>query len=388
VALAIQNWMRDELGRRKDLVRRLWAGEPLDRAPVYVYTEVPTDYTVRERYHDADKQLEVALASAMATWDHVPSTDAVPAVFADVGCSSLASAFGAEYYWGHDPMQTPWVNKVITDLESQIEDLAVPDPRRDGWLPEGLRRIRMFADAGEGFIPTTLLDAAGGINVAADLMGVTELLLALVENPAVVHQLLGKIQRLYVATIEAGIEAAGGEENITTVDFPWTWFPEGHKGHVSDDISALYGPKMYAEFSAPYHARIFERFGCGGLHNCGPNPCHEAYVAHAHSPRAIDLAGTYSYGDLPALKRSLRKKAFIYLFFDDAQADPVQWYAGIMAMMAPDVLVVPAVTVGLGDGPEEVCRRMMPVAEEYARRMDWGWETECPPSGALPAPRT
>ena len=384
MTLLVHDWMRDELTRRKDLVRTLWAGEPLERAPVYVYTEVPTDHTIQERYLDADKQLEVALASAMAMWEHVPSTDAIPAMFADVGCSCLASAFGAEYYWGHDPMQTPWVGKIITDLEAEVDDLPVPDPHGDGWLPEGLRRIRIFAEAGEGFIPTTLLDAAGGINVAADLLGVTELLLALHDAPEAVHALLNKIQQLYAATIRAGIEAAGGEENITSTDFPWTWFPEGYKGHVSDDISAMVSPKVYAEFSAPYHARIFEQFGCGGLHNCGPNPCHEAYVANPYSPRAIDLADTYSHSDLPAFKRAFRKKAFVYLFFDDAEADPVDWYAGIMELMAPDVLVVPVVTVPLADGPEEMCQAMMPIADEYARRLDWGWETARP--AARPSP--
>jgi uroporphyrinogen-III decarboxylase len=365
--------MRDELERRKDMIRRLWAGQPLERVPVYVRVAYPTGYSVQERYFDADKQLEAALASAMATWELVPSSDAIPAMFADVGCSCLASAFGAEYYWGHDPAQTPWVSKVVTDLESELDQLPDPDPYRDGWLPEGLRRIAMFADAGDGFIPVTLLDAAGGINVAADLLGMTELLLALYTAPEAVHRLLDKIQRLYAATIRAGIVAAGGETNITTTDFPDTWFPEGFKGHVSDDISAAISPVMYREFSAPYHARVFEEFGCGGLHNCGPNPCHAEYVAHQFSARAIDLSDRYSHRDLPELKQSFRKKAFVYLYWD-GDTDPVAWYAAIMELMAPDVIVLPVVTVGPDDEPEEVCRGMRAIATEYAWRMDWGWE--------------
>ena len=120
---------------------------------------------------------------------------------------------------------------------------------------------------------------AGGINVAADLLGVTETLLAIKTAPEALHRLLDNIQDLYARTIRAGIEAAGGEEFITTTDYPDIWFPEGCKGHASDDICANFGPATYAEFSAPYHARIFEEFGRGGLHNCGPNPCHAAYVA-------------------------------------------------------------------------------------------------------------
>ena len=60
-------------------------------------------------------------------------------------------------------------DKIITDLEKQVELVPTPNPYKDGWLPEGLRRIRMFAEAGEGFVPVSLLDAAGGLNVASDL---------------------------------------------------------------------------------------------------------------------------------------------------------------------------------------------------------------------------
>ncbi|MEI6916645.1 MAG: uroporphyrinogen decarboxylase family protein, partial [Armatimonadota bacterium] len=248
----------------------------------------------------------------------------------------------------------------------------VPDPHSDGWLPEGLSRIQRFAEAGEGFVPVSLLDAAGGLNVAADLMGMTELLMAMYTSPEAVHKLLSKIQDLYAALIRAGIEAAGGEQNITTTDYEDLWYPEGLKGHVSDDISASFGPDTYAEFSAPYHARIFKEFGCGGLHNCGPNPCHEAYVAHEFSPRSVDLADAYSRNDLPKFKKSFKQKGFIYLFWTGPD-EPVEWYREIMELMAPDVIVVPVFQFGPNDGAEDICTRLRPIAEEYANRMDWGW---------------
>jgi hypothetical protein len=261
----------------------------------------------------------------------------------------------------------------LDGLAEQVATLPTPDPQRDGWLPEGLRRIQQFADAGEGFIPVSLLDAAGGVNVAADLLGMTELMMAFYEQPEALHLLLDKIQNLYAATIRAGIAAAGGEQNITTTDYEDVWFPEGCKGHVSDDVSAGFSPAIYAEFSAPYHARIFKEFGAGGLHNCGPNPCHAAYVAHPLSPRSLDLSDTYSHNDLPKFKRSLRHKAFIYLFY--AGGTPVvEWYREIMELMAPDVIVVPVFTLNLQDEPEALCNDLRPIATEYARRMDWGWD--------------
>ncbi len=379
MALPVAAWMLDELQRRKALWTDLFAGKPLESIPVDLRVCVPSPHTTREQFRDGDKQLAAALANALATWEHVPSTDAIPAMRPDVGCSCLAGAFGAEYYWGDSPHQTPGIRGrrlTLDGLAEQVEALPTPDPRCDGWLPEGLRRIRRFAEAGEGFIPVSLLDAAGGVNVAADLLGMTELMLAFYEQPQALHVLLGKIQDLFAATIRAGIEAAGGEGNITTTDFPDTWFPEGLKGHVSDDICAGYGPDIYAEFSAPYSARIYAEFGAGGLHNCGPNPCHAAYVARAPWPRSIDLSDRYSHDDLPKLKRSLRRRAFVYLSYCEGPG-PVEWYRQIMELMAPDVIVVPTVGVGPDDGPEGLCRELQEIAGQYAQRMDWGWDLPC-----------
>jgi len=367
--------MQDELERRKALYRDLFAGKPLERMPVDVRVGVPSPHPLREQFLDGEKQLEAALNNALATWEHAPSSDCIPAMRPDVGCSCLASAFGAEYYWGDDLNQTPGIKRkilILDGLADQVAALTDPDPQRDGWLPEGLRRIRRFAEAGAGFIPVSLLDAAGGVNVAADLLGMTELMTAFYDQPQALHALLDKIQRLYAATIRAGIAAAGGEDNITTTDYEDVWYPEGWKGHVSDDISAGFGPAIYAEFSAPYHARIFQEFGAGGLHNCGPNPCHAAYVAHPISPRSLDLSDQYSHADLPRFKKSLPRKAFIYLFYAGGSS-PVEWYREIMETMAPDVIVVPVIQVEPRDQPEALCRALRPIALEYARRMDWGW---------------
>jgi uroporphyrinogen-III decarboxylase len=378
MSLQITPWMVDELERRKTLYRDLFAGKALERLPIDVQITLPSPYTVQEQFRDGNKQLEAALANALATWEYVPSSDGIPAMRPDVGCSCLASAFGAEYYWGDNPDQTPGIKHHILTLDGladQVAALPQPDPQQCGWLPEGLRRIQRFAEVGEGFIPVSLLDAAGGVNVAADLLGMTELMMAFYDQPESMHALLDKIQTLYAATIRAGIAAAGGEANITTTDYEDLWYPEGWKGHVSDDISAGFSPAIYARFSAPYHARIFQEFGAGGLHNCGPNPCHAAYVAHPLSPRSLDLSDQYSHTDLPKFKQSLRRKAFIYLFYCGGKP-PVDWYREIMELMAPDVIVVPVFTVSPQDQPEVLCRSLQVIATEYARRMDWGWTTD------------
>jgi hypothetical protein len=369
------NLNSDEIARRKQLARDLWAGRPLDHVPVYVTVENPHPrYTVREQFRDADKQWEEALAVLKLTWQNVPENDLTPAVRPDVGCSCLATAFGAELYWGDDPNQTCGVKQRVLQRVEDVYDLAIPPPDA-GQLAEGIRRVRRFAEAGEGLISVSLLDMAGGLNVAMDLLGGDTLYASMYENPEALECLLGKIQELFLATIELQIEAAGGQDRITNTDFPEYWFPEGRKGHVSDDISANISPACYRRFSRPFHNMVFARYGGGGLHNCGPNPCLEGYLSHEPPIGALDLSYMFSKRDLPRMKQVLKKRALVYMGnFPADPAEAVDAYRQIMELMTPDVIVVPHVTVPLKNQPQEVYRQLRAIADEYAKRMDWGWE--------------
>ena len=50
-----------------------------------------------------------------------------------------------------------------------------------------------------------------------------------------------------------------------------------------------------------------------------------------------------------------------------------------MELMAPDVLVVPVVGANDLEEASEIGRQFLTIAQEYARRMEWGWQT-----GSLP----
>ena len=238
------------------------------------------------------------------------------------------------------------------------------------WLSEGFKRIGRFVEAGEGMVPVSLLDAAGGPNVAADLLGMTFLLESLYVYPEAVHKLLKIIQDIYIEVIARGIDAAGGEENITSTDFLDFWFPEGRKGHVSDDVSANISPGMYDEFSGPYHDMIFKKHGSGGLHNCGPNPCAAGYVSQAYSPVCIDLNYTYSKIDLPNLKQTFGGKAFVYINWP-GDCDPALWYRGLIEVTAPELLALPFFMFPGPDEAREAYPGLKVLAEEHAKMLDW-----------------
>ncbi|MDP6449379.1 MAG: hypothetical protein QF773_01075 [Lentisphaeria bacterium] len=79
MTVPIEPLMRDELERRRQLYRDLFAGRPLERLAIEVRVTMPSTHSVREQFRDGDKQLEAALANVHATWEHAPSSDTVPA---------------------------------------------------------------------------------------------------------------------------------------------------------------------------------------------------------------------------------------------------------------------------------------------------------------------
>lgn len=94
---------RGEIERRKQLVRDLWAGKPVDHVPVYITVDNPQPkYSIREHFLDGDKQLEESLATVR---QNMPETGMPPAMRPDLGCSCLATAFGAELFWGDNENQ-------------------------------------------------------------------------------------------------------------------------------------------------------------------------------------------------------------------------------------------------------------------------------------------
>ena len=369
--------MREEQERRKQLQTDLFLGRPLPHIPVEIKIS-KAKYTTWEYYEDRDKQLEDSMESARLTWSMKEKNDLIPALTPDVGCCCIASAFGAEYYFGENNEQTAGVKTPpVTDPARQIPALEVPDLMGSKWLREGLKRIAVFAEAGEGFLPVNCLDAAGGLNVAADVVGLNDLMLLLATEPELAHKLQDVIQRTYLRLIEMEEEAAGGIDNLTNTDFLYNWAPPGFKGHVSDDVSSMIGPEMYNAFCGPYHDMIFEKYGRGGLHNCGPNPCAEAYISQKYPPLYLDLTERYSKADLPKLKHLLRKKAFVRWGYYGSEEKSVEelaeQYRGYMEMLAPDLILIPMYIVESVEEGKQLYDAIYPLAVEYAKRMDFGF---------------
>ena len=357
--------MMDEIDRRKENVRRVWDYKSVDHIPIMLrVVSNPWGYTTQEHFLDADKQFQLEFESVKLSLEMVPD-DYIPSMRVDVGCVVIESALGAEVVFGDDPNQTCNVKGPILHSTDDIYRLKMPDPYSDGLVPEGLRRIKTFAERTDGQVHISGLDMGGAMNVAFTLMGGVRFFMTSYDAPETLDHLCGLITDCFILFAEEGIKAAGGIEHITSTDFPYVWQPEDRKGHCSDDICAQFSPEFFNRFSKPHNNRIFARFGGGMLHNCGPNPCASEYLCHTPPIKAVDLAYGFSKNDLPALRNAFKGKGIIYL---DMPADPAE-YRHVMDALAPDVIAIPQIVASPDQDVAGLYNAFLEVSREYATRV-------------------
>jgi len=363
--------MMDEIERRKDAVRRVWDYRRVDHIPIMLrVVSNPWNYTTREHFLDGDKQFQIEFEQVRRSLELVPD-DYIPAMRPDVGCVVIESALGGEVVFGDDPNQTCTIREPVLKHIDDVYKLEMPDPHRDGLVPEGLRRIRSFVERTDGQVYVSCLDMGGAMNVAFNLLGGERCLTAMYDAPEALEYLAGFVTDVFIRFAEASIEVAGGIEHVTCTDFPYWWHPEGFKGHCSDDICAQYSPEFFNRFSKPYNNRIYRRFGGGMLHNCGPNPCAAEYLRHEPRIRAVDLAYDYSKNDLEAFKRAFRGEGVIYFEFTGSPRQNLDEYKRVMETLAPDVIAIPCLTCEPTDDVRAIYRAFLEVSREYAARTNW-----------------
>lgn len=367
-----------EIEKRRQLIRDVWCYKKTDHIPVLLQIYSNTNgYTIHDEISSGKKQLKIRLDSIKQTLELVPD-DYIPSIFVNMGCVGIENALGMEIHLGVSSEQMPGVKGLFVDHIKDIYDLRTVNPYRDGVLPEFLERMRYFAEETDHRIPLTCLDMNGPMAIAMDIIGSENLLLGMYEYPDDIHYLLDFTMENILRVTDACIYAAGGIENITCTDFCDYWFPEGKKGHVSDDVCAVYRKEMFQEFSIPVNNRIFSKYGPGLLHNCGPNPCVSRYLEHEPNITGVDLAYDYSRIDLQNFKKPFSVKGIIYLAmnFKDHQST-LNEYRHIVNTLVPDVIAIPAITIDARSvdsgecNPGKLYDELRKMSEEYAASIVW-----------------
>jgi len=364
--------MKDEIERRKENVRRVWDYKRVEHIPILLQVESnPWGYTTNEHFQDGEKQFQFEFEKVKLSLKMIPD-DYIPSMRPDVGCVVIESALGSEIVFSENPDQTCYPKEPLIRDMDDVYKLQRPDPHKDGLVPEGLKRIRDFVERTDGEVYVACLDMNGIINTAFTLLGSERCLTAMYDAGEALEYLCGFLTDVFIDIVDECIVAAGGIEQVSSCDFPYMWQPEGRKGHVSDDICANYSPECFRRFSRPFNNRIFERYGGGMLHNCGPNPCVAEYLGHEPRIYSVDLAWDYSKDDLAAFKKAFKGEGIIYFYFESGTwQEKLQDYTKAMEALAPDVIAIPWVTCEPKDDPKLVYDKFLEVSREYAGRMNW-----------------
>lgn len=306
------DWEQAAVEEAKQRTRDLWAYRRVDKIPIHVGVgSNPRHYTLHDQILDVEKELEVTLGSIRRTLELCP-LDYIPNATTNVGNVLLESAFGLKADFPENPQQTPiWREPLLQNLD-EAYTLEIPDPRGDDFFQDCLERLRHWTSRLGDRIYTGSYDIGGPTNIAYNLAGPVMFYQGLVDNPEAVHVLIDKATAACLIYYELLVDAAGGLDRMGTI-YPGEWCPEGRKGAIADDVCANISPEMFKEFSRPYNARIFEVYGAGWFHNCGPNPCAYEYIDPKHPIGALQLFYDYSKEDLHLVADALDHKAVLYL---------------------------------------------------------------------------
>ena len=354
--------------------RDLWDYKRVDHIPVFIWPTWTFGHPLREQLECGDVQFEVNVKTTEKCLKLIPD-DYIPWARVTVGYMSIATMFGMEIHWSNDPSQPPGAKgHMIHDLE-QIYKLQRPS-MESGLMPENIRRLRHHAANLPPDVYITGIDAGGPLNTCKDLIDTDLLYAGFYENPAALHHLLNLAAEVQLEVYYAVVEAVGGINRMTGIDFDPLWAPEKYKSFVSDDVCATISPETFKEFGIPYNNRLYQAWGSGLMHNCGPHPCKHVYLDHNPKVKGLSLAYKYSHKDFPQLREILAGWGIIHIIMDNelTPESMLTSFRHTMETLAPDVVGVPLCFVDdtwYDDDVTALYWDLRKIADEYAANMRW-----------------
>ncbi len=163
-----------------------------------------------------------------------------------------AADFGLQVEFPEDGL--PISHRPLIAEPGDLKQLVSPDPAMGKRMSDRLEAIRFFRDQVGGEVPI-MGWVEGALAEAADLRGVNNLMLDVVDRPDWVMELLEICVEVEIAFAKAQIEA--GADIIG----------------LGDAVASQVSPRMYKRFALPYEKRIFaavhEMGALARLHICG-----------------------------------------------------------------------------------------------------------------------
>ena len=188
--------------------------------------------------------------------------DYIPILHTDLGTAIFPSAFGGRVDFF--PHTMPWAHAVI----SKPEEVSSLSYTMDADLLHRVLEYTLYFQEATGFqFPIRVTDIQGPLDVAYLVWENQDFMYAMYTHSQEVHSLLRKVTDLIIDFVKAQRRVVKTE--FIPLHFPRLYMPEGLGIGVSEDASALIGPKQYQEYALPYLNALSEEFGGIFLHSCG-----------------------------------------------------------------------------------------------------------------------
>ena len=231
-----------------DRLQALLAGQPVDRTPnfdIFMTLAAHTIGAPLSRYYLDYRVLVQANLAVLQTY-HLDIVQTLSDPYREAADCGLAVDF-----------PTDWlpINKIPLIQETgDLHGVAFAGKTFGPRMTDRIEAVRALREQVGNEVPV-MGWVEGALAEAADLRGVSTLLVDLAERPAWVHELLEACTAMEIAFAEAQI-AAGA-----------------HIIGLGDAIASQISPRMYRIFALPYEQRIFAAVRAAGaiprLHICG-----------------------------------------------------------------------------------------------------------------------
>jgi len=279
----------DRVAEAKARLRTVVEGGQPDRIPFIFSAPVrPKEVTPDLVATDDELALKVQIDRMNTIFEKCPDGDFVPHfTTTELGQAMMPSLFGIEVVV--EDNQPPYtVDRIVDSLAQDLEKLPEQIDFDNAGLGPRLRdRVKLFVEATDGQIPVVVADYQSPYGVATKLMPNTALMVAMYDTPDLVHRLFERVTDATIGLIRSMQRWAGDPDLILLC--PYVPIPEAGLV-IWDDYISVITPALHAEFCRPANMRLYDEFGMGHLHTCGPYfPCFLDSVLGHPGLKSVDI---------------------------------------------------------------------------------------------------
>ncbi len=312
-----------EIEKRKDRIRDIWEYKRVDHIPLGIYIIDNKEKFSRQQIEkEKEKNLRFDLNSIKKSLELLKD-DYIPFIKPEVGCTTIPTILGCEVEYtdlkdNFSTIKSPIVLK-IDDLERLHIPISKKEISTRGLMPLNLEKIHYYLQITGGAIDITGIDIGGVLCGSVDIMDTNLFYISLITEKERMLNYLDKLSDLYVS-IQSILTAEVGDINkMTGIDWDVSWYPEGRKGYVSDDPCANFGTETFEIFSKPFNKKMYDIYGYGGFHNCGPHPSAASYLDYNNnSVKAINCSLQFTYKQLDNYIDTFKgREVILYFLFEE-----------------------------------------------------------------------